>query len=75
MLNRTSFVIAHRLSTVRRADAIVVLEKGRIVEAGTHDELLARGAKNHKIIVPSTSYECGFFGRLYVMHKSVTNNI
>src|SRR5690606_18296090 len=34
MLDRTSFVIAHRLSTVRRADAIVVLERGRIVEAG-----------------------------------------
>ena len=43
MLNRTSLVIAHRLSTVRRADAIVVLERGRIVESGSHDELLARG--------------------------------
>jgi subfamily B ATP-binding cassette protein MsbA len=43
MLNRTSFVIAHRLSTVRRADAIIVLERGVVVETGTHDELMARG--------------------------------
>jgi subfamily B ATP-binding cassette protein MsbA len=42
MRDRTSFVIAHRLSTVRRADAIVALERGRVAEIGRHDELLAR---------------------------------
>ncbi|MQM26799.1 ATP-binding cassette domain-containing protein [Glycomyces sp. NEAU-7082] len=40
---RTSLVIAHRLSTVRRADKIVVLEDGEVVESGTHDDLVARG--------------------------------
>ncbi len=42
MMNRTSFVIAHRLSTVRRADAIIVLERGRIAEIGRHDDLVVR---------------------------------
>jgi subfamily B ATP-binding cassette protein MsbA len=42
MRNRTTFVIAHRLSTVRRADLIVALEKGEVVEVGTHDELVNR---------------------------------
>ena len=43
MKGRTSFVIAHRLSTVRQADRILALKDGRIVESGTHDELMQEG--------------------------------
>jgi subfamily B ATP-binding cassette protein MsbA len=46
--NRTTVVIAHRLSTVRRADKIIVVERGRIIETGTHTELLARSKGQYK---------------------------
>jgi len=46
---RTSFVIAHRLSTIRDADVILVMESGKIVEQGTHDQLLAAGGHYHAL--------------------------
>ena len=45
MENRTAFVIAHRLSTIRNADLIHVLDRGKVIESGTHDELLAINGK------------------------------
>lgn len=49
MIGRTSFVIAHRLSTVQQADLILVMEKGRIVEQGTHPELIGSGGLYSKL--------------------------
>ena len=49
MTGRTTFVIAHRLSTVKAADCIMVLEQGRIIERGTHDQLIAQKVRYYQL--------------------------
>ena len=50
LVGRTSIVIAHRLSTIRNADKIVVIEQGRVVEQGSHDQLIAQGGAYARLV-------------------------
>ncbi len=51
MQNRTVLVIAHRLSTVKNADCVYVIDQGRVAELGTHDELIARNGLYKKLVL------------------------
>lgn len=57
MKNRTTFVIAHRLSTVRNADLIIVLEHGEVIEQGTHEELLKMGGRYYQLYTGAVELE------------------
>ena len=51
LAGRTTFVIAHRLSTVRRADLILLLENGHVIERGTHEELMGEGGMYYEMVM------------------------
>ena len=61
MRGRTTFVIAHRLSTVRRSDQILVIEAGRIIERGTHASLYAAGGRYYDLYTKQHGVESNLF--------------
>ena len=59
MTGRTTFVIAHRLSTVRNSDCIMVMEQGRIIERGTHDQLMEKKGKYYQLYTGKPAQAAG----------------
>ena len=53
--DRTTFIVAHRLSTIRHADQIIVLDGGKIIEQGTHDELIKLGGKYYQMYLSQSN--------------------
>jgi ABC-type multidrug transport system fused ATPase/permease subunit len=70
MVGRTSFIIAHRLSTIRNADRIAVLSNGRIIETGSHQELLAVGGAYTRLMRKQQSQAESSLAELSVMHDA-----
>ena len=58
MKGRTTFVIAHRLSTIRNSDCIMVMEQGRIIERGSHDELIGRKGRYYQLYTGNFAEAC-----------------
>lgn len=75
MEGRTTFVIAHRVSTVRRADLILVMDKGRIVESGKHEELLERGRLYSEIYNLQLRDQERFFEEVQALKNSTSVNV
>ena len=67
---RTTFAIAHRLSTLRNADRLVVLEKGQIVEMGTHAELMAKKGEFFKLVETQTQTSAAFAGQVEMQEET-----
>ncbi len=55
--NRTTFIVAHRLSTIKHADLIVVLDGGEIIESGTHETLIANGGKYYEMYLSQSNID------------------
>jgi ABC-type multidrug transport system fused ATPase/permease subunit len=75
MEGRTTFIITHRLSTVRNADLIVMMERGQIVEMGTHDELIAEGGLYYNIHQTLTEMELAASISADITSKSATSSV